>query len=84
MPGRVQDLLLPALASAVVLQAIKDYKLIVKGGNVPTENRESLERFFRSEYCRGLMVVAGLEVDPDRMITEIKKHVNQIDKHYQF
>ena len=84
MPGRVQDLLLPALAAAVVLQAIKDYKLIIRGGYVPKESRESLERFLTSEYCHDLMTVAGLEVDPEKMISEIKKHIFQTDKHFQF
>lgn len=80
----VDDKMLPALASAIVLQAIKDYKRLLRGEYIPKESIPNLERFFKGHYCHDLMAIAGLDVHPDNMIKGIREHLDQIDKHWQF
>lgn len=84
MLSRSYDKMLPVLASAIVVQAIKDYKRMLRGEYIPKESIPHIEQFFKSSYCQDLMFVAGLEVDPDRMIDSIRQHLDQVDKHWQF
>lgn len=72
--SRISDKYLPVLAAAVLLQAVKDYKWLLRGRHIGRQTTESMERFFRSSWCDSLMDVAGFHVDPERIIEETRKN----------
>lgn len=55
------------LASAIILQAVKDYRL-----HDEEPDRESIERFFRSRWF-GILT----NVDPEMLISKLRKEKEQ-------
>lgn len=64
------------LANAIILQAVKDYKHVLRILDANPANRDaksdasSLERFFRSQWF-GVLT----ELDPDRLMSGVKERV---------
>lgn len=65
------------LANAVVLQAVRDYRTALKALKLNPSNRsaqietESIERFFRSDWCKVLT-----SVDGEMLIRALRKEVD--------
>ena len=60
------------LSNAIILQAVKDYRIALAGGSVNGRDSESViaecERFFRSDWYRQLT-----NVDGEYLMTTIRK-----------
>ena len=64
-----------SLANAIIIQAVKDYRLAVKSKETSMKAAKTIkecEIFFRSKYFKALT-----EVDPEYLIDKLRKETEQ-------
>lgn len=77
IPENIPDSRIQELATAVCVQAVKEYKKALRGENrdktlgIPIDSPESYEAFFHSSWFEALSGIAN----PDKGIEAIKKEV---------
>ena len=78
MGSKVEEIQYDKLADAIVLQAVKDYRALLRKGKKNINNREIMrelakrEKFFHSEWYLLLT-----NVDPEFLIEKLRKEIGQ-------
>ena len=78
MGSKAEEIQYDKLADAIVLQAVKDYRALLRKWKKNTSNREvmrelsKIEKFFRSEWYLLLT-----NVDPEFLIEKLRKEIGQ-------
>ena len=78
MGSKAEEIQYDKLADAIVLQAVKDYRVLLRKWKKNINNREikrelsRIEKFFRSEWYLLLT-----NVDPEFLIEKLRKEIGQ-------
>ena len=78
MGSKAEEIQYDKLADAIVLQAVKDYRALLRKWKKNINNREimrelsKIEKFFRSEWYLLLT-----NVDPEFLIEKLRKEIGQ-------
>ena len=78
MGSKAEEIQYDKLADAIVLQAVKDYRSLLRKWKKNINNREimrelsKIEKFFRSEWYLLLT-----NVDPEFLIEQLRKEIGQ-------